>query len=168
MPTIINPDELEYQKDAYTSDTFDIATLSPRLFKLVGSKHFVFDLRKLAPGKYTFPYHFHRNAEEIFLIISGSMTLRTPKGLEIIKTGQIVFFEIGESGAHQCYNHDTIPCVYLDLRSNLGIDVCEYPDSEKVNIIPYGEIYEKQTKVNYYKGEENVQLIWDKLKNEDK
>lgn len=95
--------------DPSALEQFDLLTLSPRLTKIVNSKHFVFDLRKLDSGKYSFPYHFHRNAEELIMIISGSMTIRTPKGFEIAKEGQIVFFEMGETSAHQFYNHETIP-----------------------------------------------------------
>jgi len=47
----------------------------------------------------------------------------------------------------------------------VGLDVCEYPDSGKINISPFKEVYEKHTQVDYNKGEENVQLIWDKLNN---
>jgi uncharacterized cupin superfamily protein len=163
MPTIINPDDLEYKNDPSALKQFDLLTLSPRLTKIANSKHFVFDLRKLDAGIYSFPYHFHRNAEELIMIISGSMTIRTPKGFEIAKKGQIVFFEVGEAGAHQFYNHETVSCEFLDIRTTVGIDVCEYPDSGKINISPFGEIFEKDNQVDYNKGEENVQLTWDRL-----
>ena len=166
MPTIINPENLEYKKDPSAMNQFDLLTLSPRLSKITNSRHFIFDLRKLEAGKYSFPYHFHRNAEELIMIISGSMTIRTQKGFEIAEKGQIVFFEIGETGVHQFYNHEKEPCEYLDIRTTIGIDVCVYPDSGKVNISPFSEIFEMDSQVDYYKGEENVQLIWDKLKNE--
>jgi uncharacterized cupin superfamily protein len=165
MPTIINPDELEYRNDASALEQFDLLTLSPRLTRLAGSKHFAFDLRKLEPGKYSFPYHFHHNAEELILIISGSMTIRTPKGFEIAHKGQIVFFETGATSAHQFFNHEAVACEYLDIRTTVGTDVCEYPDSGKIYILPSGGIYEKESQVDYNKGEENVQFIWDKLKN---
>ena len=42
----------------------------------------------------------------------------------------------------------------------MGIDVCEYPDSNKINILPYLEVYESSAKVDYYKGEENVKAKW--------
>ncbi len=100
------------------------------------------------------------------MIISGSMTVRSPKGLKIAKQGQLIFCEIGETSAHQFYNHDTVPCIYLDIMSTVGIDVCEYPDSGKINISPFREVYEKQSQVDYNKGEENVELIWEKLRKE--
>ncbi len=164
MSTIIKPDELEFKNDSSALESFDLLTLFPRLSKIVDSKHFVFDIRKLDPGKYSFPYHFHHNAEELIMIISGSMTIRTPKGFEIAEKGQLVFFEIGETGTHQFYNHDAIQCVYLDIKSTLGIDICEYPDSNKINVSPFNQTFEKKAQVDYSKGEGDVKLIWDKLK----
>ncbi len=52
-----------------------------------------------------------------------------------VKEGDIVFFEIGPEGAHQLYNHTGEPCRYLDIRTEAGLDICEYPDSDKINII---------------------------------
>ena len=71
MSTIIKPDDLEFKNDSSALESFDLLTLSSRLSKIVDSKHFVFDIRKLDPGKYSFPYHFHHNAEELIMIISG-------------------------------------------------------------------------------------------------
>jgi len=31
--------------------------------------------------------------------------------------GDIIFFETGESGTHQLYNHTSIPCRYLDVKT---------------------------------------------------
>ena len=127
----------------------------------------MFDIRKLESGKFSFPYHFHRNAEELIMIISGSFTLRSENGFRIIKQGELLFFEMGETSAHQFFNHDTVPCVYLDIRTTVGIDVTEYPDSGKINISPFKEIFMKDTQVDYNKGEEDVQLIWDRLRKKE-
>jgi uncharacterized cupin superfamily protein len=164
MPIVITPDDFEYNHDPKALPAFDLLTLSPRLSRIVDSKNLVFDIRKLEYDTYSFPYHFHRNAEELILVLSGSMTLRTEQGFEIVKQGQLIFFEIGETSAHQFYNHEKEPCTYLDIRTTLGMDIAEYPDSGKVNIMPYGQIYEKKSKVDYNKGEGNVRDIWEKLK----
>jgi len=121
-------------------------------------------MRQLNPGEYSFPYHFHHNSEELMYVISGEMTVRNPEGLEIIRSGEMVFFELGETSAHQFFNHSDTPCVYLDIRTNMGFDVTEYPDSDKVNIFPFGLIFEKDKQVNYHKGEEKVEAIWEALK----
>lgn len=164
MPTIIQPDNLEYKTDNSALDDFGIKTLFPRLGAITGSKHFVFDIRRLDPDMFSFPYHFHRNAEELILILTGEMTLRSKDGFQVLTAGELVFFEIGETSAHQFYNHSDAPCSYLDLRTTVGIDITEYPDSGKINILPSWELYEKNIQVNYNKGEENVKQIWDELR----
>ncbi len=163
MPTIIKPENFEFNTDNSAMEDFGVKTLFPRLGVISESKNFVFDIRLLDPGKFSFPYHFHRNAEELIMIISGSMTLRSVDGFQILNKGELVFFEAGESSAHQFYNHSDSPCTYLDLRTTIGIDISEYPDSGKINILPSWELYEKHTSVEYNKGEENVREIWDRL-----
>ena len=162
MPTIINPAELEFETNPNSLEAFDLLTITPRLSKLSDSQHLIFDIRKLNPGKFSFPYHYHHNSEELMMVISGSMTLRDNQGIKIVEQGQLVFFEMGENGVHQFYNHSSVPCIYLDLRSNMGLDVTEYPDSGKVNILPLQKVFEKETQVDYNKGEEYVKEIWSK------
>jgi uncharacterized cupin superfamily protein len=133
---------------------------SPKLSEMAGSKHLHFDIRQLDPGKYSYPYHFHRNAEEIFVILSGKVMLRTNGGYEELSEGDMAFFEMGPDGAHQLYNHSQSECRYIDIRTEAGIDICEYPDSGKVNILPYQEIYETKNKADYFKGEDKVKDKW--------
>jgi uncharacterized cupin superfamily protein len=133
---------------------------SPKLSELVQSKHLHFDIKRLEPGKYSYPYHFHRNAEEVFVILSGKAMLRTDKGFEELKEGNMAFFEIGPTGAHQLFNHADTICEYIDIRTEAGIDICEYPDSGKINILPYQEIFEKNSMVDYFKDENSVKDKW--------
>lgn len=135
---------------------------SPGLAKMANSKNLQFDIRSLDAGKFSFPYHSHRASEELFYIISGEATLRTPEGFEKVIPGDIVFFEEGPTSAHQLYNHSDAPCVYLDIRAAFGIDVTDYPDSGKINVSPFMEIFENTSKTDYYKGEENVAKKWPK------
>jgi uncharacterized cupin superfamily protein len=164
MPTIIKQVELKFEGNKAALPQFNWHTCTPRLAALANSKHLIFDVRSLDAGKYSYPYHFHRNSEEIFVIFSGSATLRAPNGLHIVNKGEIIFFELGETGAHQLYNHTNEPCIYLDIRTSFGLDVTEYPDSGKINFAPNHGVYEKQSKVDYFKGEENVGEIWKTLK----
>ncbi len=159
MPRIFKIPQVELQTKESPLPAFAWKT-SARLANLVGAKHLQFDIRSLDPGKFSFPYHFHRNAEELFLILSGKATLRSPDGYKELEEGDLVFFEMEASGAHQMYNHTDSPCLYLDIRTTVGIDVCEYPDSNKVNILPYMEVYEKASRADYYRGEEDVESRW--------
>lgn len=164
MPKIFKSDDLKFKEDQSSIDNFKIQTAHPGLTKIVDSKHLIFDVRLLNPDQFSFPYHFHRYAEELMMIISGSLTLRSPEGFQVLNQGDIIFFETGESGAHQLYNHTLIPCRYLDIKTHLDNDICEYPDSDKINISYPGEIFEKGSHVGYFKGEENIRQIWKDLK----
>ncbi len=163
MPKVFRRQDLTFKKRKSRAPAFEWH-MSPRLGKLVNSKYLEFYIVSLDPGKYSFPYHFHRASEELFMIISGEATLRSPEGFEKVVKGDIIFFEEGPSGAHQLYNHSDSPCVYLDLRTIFGIDVCEYPDSGKINILPFMEVFESSSKVDYYKGEQNTATKWPKKK----
>jgi uncharacterized cupin superfamily protein len=74
-----------------------------------------------------------------------------------------VFFEMGDSGAHQFYNHTTESCTYLDIRSFIGFDVCDYPDSGKILIAPSFEIFNKANRSAYFEGEQDIKSKWDKI-----
>lgn len=165
MATILKSDQREFKEEPNKIDNFKIFTDASKIRAGVDPKNLNFDLRQLNPDQYSAPYHFHRYAEELFMIISGSATLRTPKGLEVVNSGDLIFFEMGETGAHQLYNHTSKVCTYLDIRTFIGHDICEYPDSNKLFIAPTYEIFSKDSKVNYFEGEENVRDKWNQIEN---
>ncbi len=166
MATVIKKSKIEYKEDANRIQHYRMLTSSPRFSSIVNPENLFFDMRVLEPGQYSYPYHFHRHAEELMMVVSGSMTLRSEEGFEVLSEGDLVFFEKGKDGAHQFHNHTKEPCKYLDIRTFTGADVCEYPDSGKVNIIPAMEIYESGSRVDYFKGEEKVVERWEALKKE--
>ncbi len=163
MATIFKPEEREFHENANRIDNFKLFTDISRIKKGINPEYLNFDVRKLNPGQYCAAYHFHRFAEELFMIISGTATLRTPKGLEIVNRGEIIFFEKGETGAHQLYNHTSEPCIYLDIRTYAGHDVCEYPDSDKILLVPGGETFGRSDQLDYFDGEKNIKEIWNEL-----
>ena len=145
-------------------DGWRLMTDMSRQKKGLNPQYLNFDMRELPPHQYNAAYHFHRYAEELFMMTSGNATLRTPDGLTEISTGDIVIFEAGENGAHQLYNHTEEPCRYLDIRTSIGYDVVEYPDSAKLIMTPSAEIFKKDQNVAYFDGEENIDNIWAILK----
>ena len=164
MATIIRKEERDFQPNPGKIDGFRLLTDISRQVKGVEPQYLNFDLRQLDPQQYNAPYHFHRYAEELFFILSGSATLRTPAGLETVHEGDILFFEAGESGAHQLHNHTEEPCTYLDMRSYIGHDVCEYPDSDKIILVPAGETFRRSEQHPYFEGETEVDKVWADLK----
>lgn len=163
MATILRSEQREFKEDANKIDHFRLFSDISRVKNGIKPQYLNFDLRSLNPGQYSAPYHFHRYAEELFMIVSGSATLRTENGKEIVNPGDLLFFEMGEKGAHQLFNHGTEPCIYLDVRTFIGYDVCEYPDSNKILLAPSFEIFNKDSKVKYFEGEENIADKWKEI-----
>ena len=163
MATVLKSTERDFKEAPNKIDNYKIFTDISGSKKGIKPQNLNFDLRQLNPGQYSAPYHSHRYAEELFMIISGSATLRTPEGLEIVNSEDLIFFEMGETGAHQLYNHTEEVCVFLDIRTYIGYDVCDYPDSNKILLAPTFETFNKDSKVPYFEGEENVREIWELL-----
>lgn len=162
MAAVFNKDHVPYVLRRSPVPEFAWHT-TEGLSRQLGSEHMKFEIRSLDPGMYSYPYHFHRNAEELFIVLSGRAKLRTPEGIVEIGEGDTAFFGIGPEGAHQLYNHTEEPCIYLDIRTERGLDVCEYPDSGKVNILPGQHVFQWADEVDYYQGERNVKEVWGKL-----
>ena len=165
MATILKSDQREFMENPNKIDNYRIYTDISRMKKGLNPENLNFDLRQLNPEQYSTPYHFHQFAEELFMIISGSATLRTPDGLEIVNCGDLIFFEKGKTGAHQLYNHTTETCVYLDIRTYIGYDVAEYPDSNKILIAPSFDVFNKDSQADYFDGETNIKEKWKQIKN---
>lgn len=168
MATIIRKTERDYHHNPNKIDGFRLFTDISRERKGIKPQYLNFDLRQLNPHEYCAAYHFHRYAEELFLMLSGSATLRTPEGLDEVHEGDIMFFAAGEVGAHQLYNHTEEPCTYLDLRSYIGHDICEYPDSDKIIIVPNGETFRRSKQYPYFDGETEIDKVWNDLRNKQK
>jgi len=167
MATILKADQREFQESPNKIDNYRVFTDVSIMKKGLNPENLNFDLRQLNPDQYSTPYHFHRYAEELFMIISGSATLRTPNGLEIVNSGDLIYFEKGKTGAHQLYNHTTETCIYLDIRTYIGYDVAEYPDSNKIFIAPSREIFNKDSQADYFEGEKHIKDKWKQIENKN-
>lgn len=163
MAIIIKKGETDFKPNPNKIDGFRLLTDKTREQKGINPQWLNFDVRQLNPHQYNAAYHFHRYAEELFVIQQGTATLRTPKGLELVESGDIIFFESGEAGAHQLYNHTDKPCFFLDIRTYIGHDICEYPDSNKILIVPNGETFNRDEQLGYFDGEDRIEEIWKKL-----
>ncbi len=160
MPSVFRSENRKAGLGPFNKRPFGLLTVLPGLSKEAEAENLIFDIRELPPKQYSFPYHYHRNAEEVMLVISGSMAVRTVKEFLVVKKGDVLFFEKGETGAHQFYNHTDQPCSYFDVKSIYGLDAVVYPDSGKLMISKYNEVYRRGEKVSYFDGEENVEEKW--------
>lgn len=126
--------------------------------KALGGDKLTCGLWELPPGKRSFPLHVHHVTEEALFVVSGRGKVRTPEGLIDIGPGDYVSFPAG-GPAHQLVNDGAEPLVYLGMAAVTGVDVVEYPESNKVGAAlgasPGGKrfLFRKDTQVEYFDGE---------------
>lgn len=99
---------------------------------LLGAEKLGYLALKLAPGQAVCPYHWHTAEEELFVVIAGTPTLRTPKGTFALRAGDVIAFPTGPGGAHRLQNDsDGEAHVLLIANNEETSDSCFYPDSHK-------------------------------------
>ena len=111
----------------------------------------------IPPGKANYPYHYHTTNEEVFYIMSGQGTLKTPEDEKIVSEGDVIVMPAHENGAHKLINTSNTPLVYLEVKTSFIPEICIQPDSEKLVVISPGKLFGKAFKidsdVNYLTGE---------------
>lgn len=160
MIPIFQLSDLQFKEHQVEPSEYRLQSVLPRLSEIAGSKDLSFTIRRLCPGKYSFPYHFHYNSEELFIILQGEASLRTPEGIRIVRQGDVIFFPKGAEGAHQMFNHSDADCTYFDLGTQHGQDVTEYPDSGKVALLPQFVVFRKEDQCQYFDGEREPAKFW--------
>jgi uncharacterized cupin superfamily protein len=115
--------------------------------ELIGASLYEFE-----PGNQLWPYHFHAGNEEWAVVVSGTPTLRTPKGERELRAGDVVGFPQGEDGAHTFYNRGS-EASRIVIFSTLRSGYCTYPDSDKVT--GGGRVFRRADSVGYWDGEES-------------
>jgi len=111
----------------------------------------------LQPGKANYPYHYHTVNEEVFYIISGQGTLKTPDDDKIVSEGDAIVMPAHENGAHRLINTSDIPLVYLEVKTSKSPDIVLYPDTPDKFLVMSSKIFAKwfnvKSEINYLDGE---------------
>jgi uncharacterized cupin superfamily protein len=152
---VMNLDEVEFddveENGCYTSSRGQISDH-------IGAKNLGYNLTVLPPGKSQCPFHCHHGEEEMFFILEGEGELRFgDKRYPIRKHDVIACPPGGPEVAHQITNTGTTTMRYLSLSTLVDVEVCEYPDSQKV-LVAVGkrgerslrEIFRAENTVDYY------------------
>jgi uncharacterized cupin superfamily protein len=85
-------------------------------------------LRELLPSAPACSLHMHYGVEEMFFVLTGSPTVRTPEGEEELSPGDVVYFPEGPDGLHDFFNPTSEPVRLLAVSSKRFPDVVAYPE----------------------------------------
>lgn len=103
-----------------------------RLGHQLGSERIGLSQWLLPAGQAAYPYHFHLAEEELLVLLTGSLALRTPAGWRRVNHGDVIRFPVGEEGAHQLVNDTEDDATFLAISTHGQPDVVIYPDEGKL------------------------------------
>jgi uncharacterized cupin superfamily protein len=125
-PNIFEP---EWERE-FSRGPFEVRGAS--VAKAAGSEKLGATLYEIPPGKRSVPYHAHFAVEELIVVLSGRLSLRTPEGERELDAGEVVACPAGEKGAHGLTNVGDEPARVLIASSKADADFLLYPDSNKL------------------------------------
>lgn len=117
----------------------------------LGGHPFDLCVSRLNPGMIVCPYHWHAAQWEMYIILSGTATLRTESGTFEAKAGEVVLHPPHDP--HQISNASDSDATFLIVADNPPVDYWFYPDSGKWGVRETRTIF-RATPVDYFDGEE--------------
>ena len=119
----------------------------------IGAERLGYAVMRLARGETLCPYHWHTREEELFVVMAGTPTLRTPHGTFALRAGDCVAFVTSPLGAHRISNEAVETAVVLAVANTDAGDVCYYPDSRKLLVESTGTLVHETPQLDYFEGE---------------
>jgi uncharacterized cupin superfamily protein len=102
-----------------------------------GSEHLGATIYELQPGAATV-FHYHVQREELLIVLTGRVSLRTATGWEELPEGEVIAFPRGPAGAHACRNDSSEPVRVLLISEMNGPNISIYPDSGQIGVFDEG------------------------------
>ncbi|MEA2720805.1 MAG: hypothetical protein QOJ39_2669 [Candidatus Eremiobacteraeota bacterium] len=147
----VNLDELQYGQ--FTGDPAPFTASAAEIGWLLGADKLAYAAGRLRRGEHYCPYHWHTREEELFVVISGTPTLRTPRGTFALRAGDVIAFPTTAGGAHRLWNDADEDAVVLMIANSDSGDLCYYPDSRKLMTGDPGAILHDHPELDYFHGE---------------
>jgi uncharacterized cupin superfamily protein len=150
---VVNLDELKLEHFA-KGEKFESDAV--RIGPLLGAKDLGYSYDVVPPGKCSCPFHSHRGEEEMFFVVRGTGTLRYGAETRTIRAGDVICCPTGgPETAHQIVNDSDAPLAYLSISTMMPVEVCEYPDSQKVGAFAkdFRHMTRPEQHLDYWTGE---------------
>lgn len=128
-PNVINVGEVEATPRAKGTR---FACLDRQLGDHTGARGLGCSWYEVPPGKVAWPFHYHTANEESLYVLEGTGTLRIGGEQVAVGPGDYVAFPVGPEHAHQLLNSGTTPLRYLCFSTMHPVEICGYPDSDKI------------------------------------
>ena len=157
---ILNLDEAAFddieENGLYTSRRASIG-------RHIGARDLGYNLTVLPPGKAQCPFHCHHGEEEMFFILEGEGELRFGDRRYPIRPNDVIACPPGgPEVAHQIINTGTTAMRYLAISTVADVEICEYPDSQKVlaaagqpGALTLRKLFRAENTVDYYDREKS-------------
>lgn len=116
-----------------------------------GGHPFDLQLRRVPPGAAVCPLHAHTLQWELFVVLSGTATVRMESASHVVTAGDA--FVQAPGTAHQITNIGTEDFLFYVIADNCPADSTYYPDSKKWMLKPQRKIF-RMTEVDYFDDEE--------------
>jgi len=106
---------------------------STRVGAALGASRTGLSVYEIPPGQAIGPYHYEEPDEEWLVVVSGTPTLRHPRGEEQLEPWDVVFFPSGPAGAHLVRNDsESIARVAMFSSGSAAVGAVVYPDSDMI------------------------------------
>jgi uncharacterized cupin superfamily protein len=126
-----------------------------------GARELGASVYELAPGASGFNLHAHYGNEELFVVLPGTPSLRTPAALEPLAPGDVVACPRGREGMHTISNPSSEPALVLAVSTAFSPDVVLYPENSTVGVAtrhPFAPLAEGADEgvVGLFRAEDNM------------
>jgi uncharacterized cupin superfamily protein len=104
-----------------------------RLAEQAGAEYLGMSLYALAPGQ-GMVFHYHLQREELLVVLTGTLALRTAAGWRDLPEGEVVSFPRGERGAHGFENRTGGLVRVLVISEQNAPNISVYPDTNEIGV----------------------------------
>lgn len=94
----------------------------------MGASHVV-----LKPGAYSSQRHWHREDDELVIMVAGEAVLIEDEGETLVRAGDVLAWAAGVANGHRLQNRSDTDCVFVAISAgDSARDSGEYPDIDMV------------------------------------